>query len=619
MAGRSSKERRIRKSQLVSTFGVGAIMEFPAETLMHAGLDAWTIGNEQEIVDDRLAKRLGVKAFYEPIQAPDKNTHGGTIPFVRFPMWHVCPKCRVMHKINWNNRSTLHKCNANVKPRSGGQPCGDLPEYRRPKLTAVRFIVACEAGHIDDFPWVEWAHTPRGEKLKRGAGCNNPILRLSATGRSGLMGLTVECLSCSGSKRTMMGAGAPEVFQDFGCSGNRPWLGADATEDCSLTKPPRVLQRGATNVYFSQVASSILIPPHSTSIRRFIARKKYWDYLTSGVGEDGCADPNRLEQFAEIHDLPLDELAEAVNDRLGLISSSVQDQTEEEFLFAEYKAFLSGRSRSQNDDLNLDPQQTTDYDQDIQLYFDNIVLVEKLTETRALTGFSRLNPPGSGEPGQQNVAALSKKQLNWYPAVRAFGEGIFITLNQKLLDEWACREQVKRRYEQIQKRLNEVNVSRNRDLREISSAFLLLHTLAHLLIRRLSFDCGYGSSSLRERLYCVQNGRGKMSGILIYTAASDAEGTLGGLVLQGKQGHLEQTLRNALIDAANCSSDPLCTESNGQGSDTLNLAACHACALNPETSCEEGNRLLDRLMVIGEPEDESVGFFGSLLSSVTQG
>ena len=218
MAGRSRKELRIRKSQLVSTFGVGAIMDFPADTLMHAGLDAWTIGNEQEIVDDRLAKRLGVKVFYEPIQAQEKNIPGGTIPFVRFPLWHVCPRCRTMHKIKWNDRA-LRKCDAKDKPRSGGQPCGSFPEYRRPKLTAVRFIIACEAGHIDDFPWVEWAHTPRGEKLKRGTGCSIPVLRLSATGRSGLMGLTVECLSCKDSKRTMMGAGALEVLQDFGCVG----------------------------------------------------------------------------------------------------------------------------------------------------------------------------------------------------------------------------------------------------------------------------------------------------------------------------------------------------------------------------------------------------------------
>ncbi|MEW8692906.1 MAG: DUF1998 domain-containing protein [Candidatus Thiodiazotropha endolucinida] len=552
------------------------------------------------------------------MQAPEKNIPGGTIPFIRFPLWQVCPRCRTMQKVEWNDRSP-RRCNSSVKPRSGGPTCAGLPEFRRPKLTAVRFITACEVGHIDDFPWVEWAHTDRGQKLKRGTGCSNPVLRLSATGRAGLMGLTVECLSCK-SKRTLMGAGDPKVLQEYGCTGNRPWLGPDAVEACFASEPPRVLQRGATNVYFSKVVSSILIPPHSTAIRRLIAHKRRWDVLISGADENGCADPERLRFFAEEYNISLEELTEAVNERLGFITgTSAVEQTEDEFRLAEYRAFLSGRNRSQNDDLNVDPQQIADYDQDIQRYFDNIVLIEKLTETRALTGFSRLNPPCSGEVVQENIAALSKKKLTWLPAVRAFGEGIFITLNQQLVDEWSCRKQVKQRYELIQKRLNEVNTSRSRDLREISPVFLLLHTLAHMLIRRLSFDCGYGSSSLRERLYCLQNGSEKMSGILVYAAASDAEGTLGGLVLQGKRGHLEQTLRNALVDAANCSSDPLCSESTGQGSDALNLAACHACSLIPETSCEEGNRLLDRLLAIGKPEDVSLGYFGSLLNAVVQG
>lgn len=618
MAGKKSKEHRVRRSQLISTFGVGAIMEFPSETLMHAGLDAWNPGDGQSLVDDRLAKRLGVKVFYEPVQADEKHVSGGTVPFVRFPLWQVCPRCRTMHKAEWNSKIP-GTCSNGIKPRSGGKPCADLPEYLKPKLAAVRFVVACEAGHIDDFPWVEWAHTPRGKKLERGTGCENPVLRLSPTGRAGLMGLTVKCISCDHPGRTMMGAGSPEVLKDIGCAGNRPWLGPDAIEKCSAENPPRVVQRGATNVYFSQVVSSILIPPHSTSIRRYIARRKNWEILTNGVGEDGRADPDRLRQFAEMHDLPLDELTEAVNERLGMISNSDTEQTEEEYRFAEYKAFLSGRNRNQHDDLNTDPQNIGDYDEDIRPYLRDVVLIEKLTETRALTGFSRLNPPGSGANGQNNIAALSKKRLPWLPAIRAFGEGIFITLDQSFLEEWSNRESVRQRYERIQNRLNEVNISRNRDLRSISPAFILLHTLAHLLIRRLSFDCGYGSSSLRERLYCMQEGEEKMSGILIYTAASDAEGTLGGLVLQGKPGHLEQTIRNALLDAANCSSDPLCTESNGQGSDALNLSACHACSLIPETSCEEGNRLLDRTLVIGEPDDDRIGYFGELLSTIVQG
>ncbi len=617
MAGRINRGRRIRKSQLISTYGVGSIVEFPFETLMHAGIDAWTTGNEQELVDDRLAHRLGVRNFYEPVQAPERNVPGGTIPFVRFPLWQVCPRCRTMSKVIWNDRFP-RKCNSSVKPRSGGLACGDIPDYRKPKLTAVRFITACASGHIDDFPWVEWAHTPRGEKLKSGAGCSNPILRLSATGRSGLMGLTVECTNCS-AKRSMMGAGDPNVLSEYGCTGKRPWLGPDSKENCCSSTPPRVLQRGATNVYFSQVISSILIPPFSTSIRRLISRKKFWDFLTNGVGEDGQVDTSRLDQFSEMHDVPLIELTEAVNDRLGVINNFHEDQTDEEFRLAEYKAFLSGRNRSQKDDLNVDPQVIDKFDNDIRPYFDNIVLVEKLTETRALTGFSRLNPPGSGELGEQNIASLSVKQLNWLPAVRAYGEGIFITLKQSLIDDWVCHEQVQRRYLKIQQRLNEVNSVRGREQRQISPVLIVLHTLAHMLIRRLSFDCGYGSSSLRERLYCSISGEEKMAGILIYTAASDSEGTLGGLVLQGKPGNFEQTLKSALVDSANCSSDPLCTESAGQGSDALNLAACHACALIPETSCEEGNRILDRLLVIGEPEEPDVGFFGNLLSQVIKG
>lgn len=617
MSGKNSKERRIRKSQLISTYGIGAIMEFPSETLMHAGLEAWETRSDQSLVDDRLAKRLGVKRFYEPIQAKEKNLDGGTIPFVRFPLWQVCPRCRTMHKVRWNDR-TPRTCSNETKPRTGGKPCASLPQFRKPRLVAVRFVVACSAGHIDDFPWIEWAHTPRGKKLKRDHSCNNPVLRLNSTGRSGLMGLRVQCVSCT-EGRSMMGAGSPDALKDLGCTGNRPWLGPDAFEKCKAEEPPRVLQRGATNVYFSFVVSSILIPPHSTFIRRFIAKPKNWKVLSNGVGEDGLADPMRLEFFSEQHDLPLDELTMAVNDRLGMISKSIQEQTEDDYRLAEYKAFLSGRNRNQKDDLNVDPQKIVDYEEEIQPFLNDVVLIEKLTETRALTGFSRLNPPDSGTSEEGNVAALSKNRLSWLPAVRAFGEGIFITLNQKRLDEWSNRKSVRQRYERIQKRLNDVSASRGREFREISPGFLLLHTLAHLLIRRLSFDCGYGSSSLRERLYCMQEGTEKMSGILIYTAASDAEGTLGGLVLQGKPGHLEQTLRNALIDAANCSSDPLCLESTGQGSDALNLAACHACSLIPETSCEEGNRLLDRLMVIGEPEDETVGYFGSLLNTVVQG
>jgi len=138
----------------------------------------------------------------------------------------------------------------------------------------------------------------------------------------------------------------------------------------------------------------------------------------------------------------------------------------------------------------------------------------------------------------------------------------------------------------------------------------MIHTFSHLLIRQLSFECGYDASSIQERLY-VSSGPDGMAGLLLYTASGDSEGTLGGLVRQGRPEYLADTIKAALENARYCSSDPLCIESEGQGLNSLNLAACHACGLLPETSCELSNMLLDRGLVIGLPEDSECAYFAS--------
>jgi len=142
----------------------------------------------------------------------------------------------------------------------------------------------------------------------------------------------------------------------------------------------------------------------------------------------------------------------------------------------------------------------------------------------------------------------------------------------------------------------------------------MIHTFAHALIKELTFTCGYGSASLRERLYCnLEDPTRPMNGLLIYTASGDSEGTLGGLVAQAKQGVLERLVEDALRRSLWCSNDPVCIESPGAGAFSSNLAACHGCVLLPETSCEEGNRLLDRGLLIGEINDRSIGFFGNAI------
>jgi hypothetical protein len=123
---------------------------------------------------------------------------------------------------------------------------------------------------------------------------------------------------------------------------------------------------------------------------------------------------------------------------------------------------------------------------------------------------------------------------------------------------------------------------------------VLLHSFAHLLLREFSLECGYGAASIRERIYADDG----QAGVLVYTAAPDSEGTLGGLVALGEPENLQPLIDGALTRAASCASDPLCAEHDPRRDRSLHGAACHACLFVPETSCELGNKYLDRALVV---------------------
>jgi hypothetical protein len=151
----------------------------------------------------------------------------------------------------------------------------------------------------------------------------------------------------------------------------------------------------------------------------------------------------------------------------------------------------------------------------------------------------------------------------------------------------------------------------------VSPRLLLTHSFAHALIRQMSLESGYSSASIRERLYVFEPGEmdnaSGIAGLLIYTSTPDSEGSLGGLVRQGLPERLAPTVKAAINEAVWCSSDPLCIESEGQGHDAMNLAACHSCLLLSETCCEEFNRLLDRAMLVGSITNPEAGFFSNLI------
>jgi hypothetical protein len=248
-------------------------------------------------------------------------------------------------------------------------------------------------------------------------------------------------------------------------------------------------------------------------------------------------------------------------------------------------------------------------------YVDKLVSVIKLREVRALTGFFRYHPGGSdGDGAASAIRPDLDGSLTWLPAIEVYGEGVFLTLNGTALRQWERLPAVRQRTAVLAGRTGDSTMEYF--LPAVTPRYILLHTLSHLLIRRLAFESGYSSASLRERIYSSDTNDQERAGILIYTAAGDSEGTLGGLARQAESDRFRNTLLMALQDAANCSADPICMESKGQGLDTLNLAACHACTLVSETSCTSFNSILDRAMVIGGAGVP--GFFETLLTAALE-
>ena len=139
--------------------------------------------------------------------------------------------------------------------------------------------------------------------------------------------------------------------------------------------------------------------------------------------------------------------------------------------------------------------------------------------------------------------------------------------------------------------------------------YVLLHTIAHLIIREFSLECGYNAASIQERIYASNDSDNPMAGILLYTAASDSDGTLGGLVDLGKANELGRIMELAFRRAEICSSDPLCAQHDPADDRSLHAAACHACAFVAETSCEAGNKFLDRALVVNTFDCDTAAFF----------
>ena len=602
----------IRRTQLIMPFGVGAIVNMPDVSLMACSIDYWDKDSAGvKVYDERLQKRLRVNHFIAPASS---EQYPKGLPFVYFPKWLSCPSCRSFRPISeWKKRWFAKYTNSYDVPR-----CDNVEKCRNTKLIPARFVVACERGHIDDFPWVEWAH-----KKRDGGVCNNPELSIhSFGGIAGLGGISIRCDNCNFSE-TMAQAFSKTAFnsfRDFCCTGFKPWrMKHEACDEI-----PKTLQRGASNVYFPQIVSSICIPPYSDDLSGKIAKDKIWDLLSSqdgGVSESEM--PTFINNLARRLGEPI-ELVKKVLTRMLKASDTdnVSMQSEIEYRYDEYQAFQGRIKDGKLDSRSFSIEIVNGSEYGIP-GLKNIVLAHRLKEIRALVSFSRINPIESDESSFSEDEKSKKvhkmpisenKDINWLPAVEVNGEGIFIQFDEQSVWNWGSNPAIQKRIVTINKRYGDMCASYGRASRTITPEFVFLHTFAHILIRQLSYEAGYSTASMRERIYCNSNAEAfPMSGVLIYTASGDSEGSMGGLVRQGRIDRLPTIIKKAINKASWCSSDPVCIESDGQGLGSVNLAACYACLLLPETTCEENNRFLDRATLVGLPGDYRIGFWHDLV------
>ena len=569
----------VRRGQLIAPFGPGAMLVLPDGTsVICGGLDHWfkhETGDETNIdrkeyeIDEwRLANRLNVERFYLPpdyrrIRRGEAATNAYlTVPFLRFPQWHYCTLCGFMTKLPLVAR--------------GRVKCPDCEGKRRTRfLVQVPFVAMCDAGHIQDFPWLEWVYqTPAPPQ-------NSPPVRLLSTGGMTLAGHKVKV--DGGPERTLAGiTNAQPDGSDtelsrtldqtgvpFLCQGVRPWLGTEEGAGCG--RPLRGTLRSAANVYFAQIRNSIYLPrgedstvseivslleqpPLSTVISLLLSagaipaatqlRQRYAELL-------GTFSDNQIDAAIAIvrAQPPADQQD---SDRLP------GDDAETSFRRQEFNTLSSA---ADYDQLVLRSANFAEYDPQFSQFFGRVTLVQKLRETRALTGFTRVF--ADTDRGLAELQAMLRREPGperWLPAYVVYGEGIFFTLSEEQIQQWEVRGDVLERVAPLAAGYARMRLQRRLRDRRIGPRFVLLHTLAHLLINRLTFECGYSSAALRERIYVSENTEAPMAGILIYTAAGDAEGTLGGLVRMGRPGRLEPLLLRALQGARWCSADPVCME-----------------------------------------------------------
>lgn len=605
----------VRPSQLLWTYGPGALIDLPSLSVVTLGIDTWDKDRCQPIQEARLlaAVRKVLGSQVENLRMPpfqkselvdvwSAEANIG-VPVRPFPRWMRCVKCGLLspydHKLfeikpdRYRAERTrfVHKGCTGSK---GDQPARDAD------AVPARFLLACRDGHLDDFPWHYFVHG--GNSSCKGT------MRFFESGASlQTENLWVKCDSCGASRSMAHAFGKAGKENLPGCRGRHPHLDHF---DHECNEEARAVLLGATNSWFPITLSALAIPQVKDTLSQLIVDgwESSFEDLESEAELSGA-----VKNLKKHGTLPGIEKYS-----IGNIWAAIEAYRKGSGLEAVGESDIKGPEW----EVLTETNPPTDYPHFMskkvstptvfEKHISRVLLLERLREVNALLGFTRVEAPEeSGDPDERpQMASLSRSKPDWVPANQVHGEGIFIQFDESAIVKWEALEGVKKVDQKLLGGHRGWRNSRHLDPNEgyPGIRYAMLHTLSHLLIRELALECGYNAASIRERIYADTSGDRPQAGILIYTAAADSDGTLGGLVDLGKPENLGRLLEQALNRSKVCSSDPLCSEHDPEKDRSLHGAACHACSLVAETSCERGNRYLDRSLLIPTLERADAAF-----------
>jgi hypothetical protein len=605
----------VRPSQLLWTYGPGSLIDLPNLSVVTMGIDRWEIGRCQPIQEARLLTnvRRVLGEQVESLRMPPLTDSDVVDPFSAealigvpvkpFPRWMRCVKCGLLSPFD----AGLFELKANrfrpERTRFVHNGCTGSRGDQSPRdadAVPARFLLACREGHLDDFPWHWFVHGGL-------SGCRGTLRFFESGASLQTENLWVRCDSCSAAKSMPQAFGQVGKNNLPGCRGRHPHLNR-FEDDCA--EVPRAILLGATNGWFPVTLSVLAIPQTGSPLAQLIADGwTFFEDVESAV--EATAVVKTLKKSAQ----------------LPGIEAFTGDQVWEAI-----QAHRSGTVGDENLDLKgpewevlTSPTPPTDYPHfmskkvgvpaGFEPYLSRVLILERLREVNALLGFTRVESPSEGGGAERAPRApIGRTAPNWVPATQVHGEGIFLQFSEEALVKWAAGTGPRAQGSELRRGHRGWRARRGLDPDPAFPGlrFALLHTIAHLLIRELALDCGYNAASIRERVYADTEDGKSQAGILIYTAAADSDGTLGGLVDLGKPENLGRLLRQALDRAKVCASDPLCAEHNPRTDSSLHAASCHACSFVSETSCECGNRYLDRALVIPTLQVTDAAFFAGL-------